>query len=106
MTNIQPFLDGCKGVDESVKTGVGNLASAITAIGGAEIVSAISSWFVGDNPISQFSDDIGIIATALNNFAAGISGFTETDNSSLTNATNAAKGLAELVKAVPWEAPE
>lgn len=28
MTNIQPFLDGCKGVDESVKTGVGNLASA------------------------------------------------------------------------------
>ena len=106
MTNIQPFLDGCKGVDESVKTGVGNLASAITAIGGAEIVSAISSWFVGDNPISQFSDDIGIIATALNNFAAGISGFTETDNSNLTNATNAAKGLAELVKAVPWEAPE
>ena len=106
MTNIQPFLDGCKGVDESVKTGVGNLASAITAIGGAEIVSAISSWFVGDNPISQFSDDIGIIATALNNFAAGISGFTETDNSNLTNATNVAKGLAELVKAVPWEAPE
>lgn len=106
MTNIQPFLDGCKGVDESVKTGVGNLASAITAIGGAEIVSAISSWFVGDNPISQFSDDIGIIATALNNFAAGISGFTETDNSNLTNAINAAKGLAELVKAVPWEAPE
>ena len=106
MTNLQPFLDGCKGVDESVKTGVGNLASAIIAIGGAEIVSAISSWFVGDNPISQFSDDIGIIATALNNFAAGISGFTETDNSNLTNATNAAKGLAELVKAVPWEAPE
>lgn len=61
---------------------------------------------VGDNPIGQFSDDIGIIATALNNFAAGISGFTETDNSNLTNATNAAKGLAELVKAVPWEAPE
>ena len=106
MTNIQPFLDGCKGVDESVKAGVGNLASAILAIGGAEIVSAISSWFVGDNPIGQFSDDIGIIATALNNFAAGISGFTETDNSNLTNATNAAKGLAELVKAVPWEAPE
>ena len=106
MTNIQPFLDGCKGVDESVKTGVGNLASAIIAIGGAEIVSAIGSWFVGDNPIGQFSGDIGIIATALNNFAAGISGFTETDNSNLTNATNAAKGLAELVKAVPWEAPE
>ena len=106
MTNIQPFLDGCKGVDESVKTGVGNLASAIIAIGGAEIVSAISSWFVGDNPISQFADDIGIIATALNNFASSISGFTETDNANLTNATNAAKGLAELVKAVPWEAPE
>lgn len=106
MTNIQPFLDGCKGVDESVKTGVGNLASAIIAIGGAEIVSAISSWFVGDNPISQFADDIGTIATALNNFAASISGFTETDNANLTNATNAAKGLAELVKAVPWEAPE
>ena len=106
MTNIQPFLDGCKGVDESVKTGVGNLASAIVAIGGAEIVSAISSWFVGDNPISQFADDIGIIATALNNFASSISGFTETDNANLTNATNAAKGLAELVKAVPWEAPE
>ena len=106
MTNIQPFLDGCKGVDESVKTGVGNLASVIIAIGGAEIVSAISSWFVGDNPISQFADDIGIIATALNNFASSISGFTETDNANLTNATNAAKGLAELVKAVPWEAPE
>ena len=106
MTNIQPFLDGCKGVDESVKTGVQNLASAIIAIGGAEIVSAIGSWFVGDNPISQFADDIGIIATALNNFASSISGFTETDNANLTNATNAAKGLAELVKAVPWEAPE
>lgn len=105
MTNIQPFLDGCKGVDESVKTGVANLADAIIAIGGAEIVSAISSWFIGDNPISQFSDDIGIIATALNNFAAGISGFTETDNANLTSATNAAKGLAELVQAVPWELP-
>lgn len=106
MTNIQPFLDGCKGVDESVKTGVSNLASAIIAIGGAEIVSAISSWFVGDNPISQFADDIGTIATALNNFASSISGFSETDNANLTNATNAAKGLAELVKAVPWQAPE
>ena len=106
MTNIQPFLEGCKGVDESVKTGVGNLASAMIAIGGAEIVTAISSWFVGDNPISKFADDIGIIATALNNFASSISGFTETDNANLTNATTAAKGLAELVKAVPWEAPE
>ena len=106
MTNIQPFLDGCKGVDESVKTGVSNLAAAIIAIGGAEIVSAISSWFVGDNPISQFAGDIGIIATALNNFASSISGFTETDNANLTNATNAAKGLAELVKAVPWELPQ
>ena len=106
MTNIQPFLDGCKGVDESVKTGVQNLAAAMVAIGGAEIVSAISSWFVGDNPISKFADDIGIIATALNNFATSISGFSETDNANITNATNAAKGLAELVKAVPWEAPE
>ena len=106
MENIQPFLDGCKSVDESVKTGVGNLASAIMAIGGAEVVSAISSWFVGDNPISQFADDIGIIALALNNFASSISGFTETDNANLTNATNAAKGLAELVKAVPWELPQ
>jgi len=106
MENVQPFLEGCKSVDESVKTGVGNLASAIMAIGGAEVVSAISSWFVGDNPISQFADDIGIIALALNNFASSISGFTETDNANLTNATNAAKGLAELVKAVPWELPQ
>ena len=106
MTNIQPFLDGCKGVDESVKTGVQNLAAAMVAIGGAEIVNAISSWFVGDNPISKFADDIGIIATALNNFATSISGFSETDNANITNATNAAKGLAELVQAVPWEAPE
>ena len=106
MTNIQPFLDGCKGVDESVKTGVQNLAAAMIAIGGAEIVTAISSWFVGDNPISKFADDIGTIGTALNNFATSISGFSETDNANITNATNAAKGLAELVKAVPWEAPE
>ena len=105
MTNIQPFLEGCKGVDESVKTGVSNLAEALIAIGSAEIVAAISSWFVGDNPISKFADDIGIIATALNNFATSISGFSETDNANITNATNAAKGLADLVQAVPWTLP-
>ena len=106
MTNIQPFLDGCKGVDESVKVGVGNLASAMVAIGGGEFVTAVVAWVTGDNPIIKFSDDIGTIAIALNNFATNLSGFSETNNTKITSVVNAAKGLAELVRAVPWDAPQ
>ena len=106
MTNLQPFLDGCKNVDESVVSGVGYLSLALLAISGSEFVTAITSWFVGDNPISKFADDLGIIATALNNFASNLSGFTSTDETTITSATTAAKGLAELVKAVPWELPQ
>ncbi len=106
MTNLQPFLDGCKTIDDSVVSGVGNLALALLAIGGAEFVNAIASWFVGENPITKFADDIGVLATALNTFAANLSGFTATDESTITNATNAATGLAELVKAIPWELPQ
>lgn len=113
MTNLEPFLNKAKGVGSNVVTGIKYLASAMTSISGAEFVNAVASWFVGQNPITKFSTDIGTIGTTLKNFADGVAAFADADDgstsnttSAVQNATAAAEGLASLAKAVPWDLPD
>lgn len=102
-TNVQPFLDSVKKIDDSVVAGVGRLTSVIIAIGGTEFVSALSGLFVGENPVTRFATDIETLAGGLSSFSLAIDGLEFGTNSKIGLATQAAESLATLVQAVKWD---
>ena len=102
--NLQPFLDNCKKIDNSAKTGVKNLSAIISSIAGAEFWNAVSSLFVGDNPVTKFVSDITELAKGLGSFANTVAqDFSNVTKSEIHKVVDAAESLTELVKAIPAE---
>lgn len=105
--NLKPFLDNVKGIDKSAKEGVKNLSAIITSISGAEFLNAVSSWVAGDNTVTLFVKDVKELAVGLGDFAQTVStSFKDVSKSEISKVINAADGLTDLVKSVPWESPK
>lgn len=99
MTNAQGFIDGIKSIDPSVSESAKNLASALLTICGAELLSTITNWLVGDN-------DMGEFGTKLKQFAQGIVDFSDVvkgkiDSKAVKAATDAGNLITKLADAVP-----
>lgn len=101
MTNLTPFIDGARTIDESLLTNVKNLAGVILALTGAGILEGIASWLNGgESSIAKFAEQIipfGEAMVAFSNTVAGI------DEGAVTAAANAGKMLAEMSGAIPRE---
>ena len=61
MTNVQPFIDGCKNIDGSILTGVGVLSGAIITLAAADLIAGLLEFL----PYSSSFADLG---TDLSNF--------------------------------------
>ena len=99
MTNAQGFITGIAGIDPSVTESAKNLASALLIICGANILSAITGWLVGDNDMAEFGGK-------LKQFGQGLVDFSDTvkdkiDSKSVSAATSAGELITELAKSVP-----
>ena len=99
MTNAQGFIDGIKSVDPSVSESAKNLASALLKICGAELLSAITNWLVGDN-------DMGEFGKKLKQFAQGIVDFSDVvkdkiDAKAVKAATEAGNLITKLADTIP-----
>ena len=93
MTKVQGFIDGVRDVDGDVVTGATNLATAILAISGAELVAGFvelvtyGTDLVGlGTSLSKFMDEAGTFITGLKNIDE--------------KAVSAARSLAEMIKAL------
>ena len=62
---IKGFVDGISTVDESTAAAAKNLALAILALCGAELLDAIASWITGGKDLGAFSESIAPLTKAI-----------------------------------------
>lgn len=98
MTNIQPFINGAKSIDESMMSGVRALADTILILTAADILDGLTSWITGGSSLTDFANQLVPFGTALKNFSNEVSGI---DESAVTSAANAGKVLAQMADNLP-----
>ena len=98
MTNLQPFINGVKQVDETSLTGVKSLVKMIALISGANILEKISSWLTGSSSMETFATQLDSFANAIISFSNKVSG--NIDESSVMAAANAGKMMAEMQQSI------
>ena len=100
MINATPFIDGAKGIDESVITGITNLAGAILALTAADIISGIASFLSGGSTFSDFGNKVAQLGPGLKQFSDSVAGI---DAVQVQAAAEAAKALADMCAIIPNE---
>ena len=98
MTNLGPFIEGMKAIDESILTNAKNLVSVITSITSASLMESITSWVTGSSSMETFGTELVAFGTAVKNFSAQVSGI---DEAAVTAAANAGTILANMASALP-----
>lgn len=92
MSCAQPFIDACKGVDESVITGAGYLTGAILALTAANFISGVTQLL----GLQTFS----MLGTRLSNFMDGAKPFLDGLKNVDSSDVEAAKAMAEVILAL------
>ena len=96
---LQPFFDVMRNVDTSIIDGTKNLAVALLAICGAELLGALTNFITGSNSLDGFGEK-------LKAFADGLVAFSDTvkdrvDPKAVEAASNAGKMVTELASSIP-----
>lgn len=101
-TNVSPFVEGIKGVDDSFATAVSSLADAILTLTTSNAINNIVSFFGGTNGI-----DFSSFGSQLSGFGDGIKAFYDKvkgiDGAAVESSAYAAQTLTELSKNLPRE---
>ena len=98
MTNLKPFIDGAKTVDESAMTGVSSIADIILTLTKANLLEGLTSWLTGGSSLATFGEQLVPFGTAMKNFSAEVSGINE---EAVTAAANAGMILAKMAETIP-----
>ena len=93
MTNVQPFIEGAKSIDNSVLKGVTSLGKAILAITAADLLNSIGSWFTGGNSMVDFANQLVPFGEGMKAYSDAVSGI---DTASITSSAKAVKALAKV----------
>lgn len=103
ITNLQPFIDGAKNIDDDVIGGVKTLTEAILTLSKANILEAIGSWLTGSSSIDTFGEQLPKLGTYLNQFASNLGTFGDDQIKSISSAANAIKEMAIAADQIPNE---
>lgn len=98
MTNAQPFIDGAKGIDSSVTTGITSLCKAILAMTGTDLLNAIASFITGGASFVKMGEQLKPFGEALSDYAQSVKGI---DAKDIQASAKAAKALVSLNDALP-----
>lgn len=98
ITNLQPFIDGVKGLDPSIGEGVGSLATAILTLTGAGLVDAIASFIGGGDSFQKLGENLSLLGDAVVSFSNTTAGV---NAEALTMSANATKALIEALTQIP-----
>lgn len=98
MTNAQPFIDGAKGIDSSVTTGITSLCKAILALTGTDLLNAIASFITGGASFVKMGEQLKPFGEALSGYAQSVKGI---DAKDIQASAKAAKALVSLNDALP-----
>lgn len=100
ITELKPFIDGVKGFDESTFKGVTSLAGAILALTGANLLSSITSFISGDNPLTKFAEQLVPFGKKLKEYSIAVEGIKADP---IIASAKAAKELAKMADVIPNE---
>lgn len=103
MTNITPFIEGAKKIDESVLNGVKAIADVIMTLTAANILEGLTSWFTGGSALDKFGSQLPQLGTNLSLFAKNLGTFGEAEIASISCAASAIKSMAEAADLIPNE---
>lgn len=99
MTNAQPFIDGAKGIDSSVTTGITSLCKAILTLTGTDLLNVIASVFSrGNVSFVKMGEQLKPFGEALSDYAQSVKGI---DAKDIQASAKAAKALVSLNDALP-----
>lgn len=98
MTNAQSFIDGAKGIDSSVTTGITSLCKAILALTGTDFLNAIASFITGGSSFVKMGEQLKPFGKALSDYAQSVKGINAED---IQASAKAAKALVSLNDALP-----
>lgn len=98
MKNAQPFIDGAKGIDSSVTTGITSLCEAILALTGTDLLNAIASFVTGGASFVKMGEQLKPFGEALSGYAQSVKGI---DAKDIQASAKAAKALVSLNDALP-----
>ncbi len=98
MTNLKPFLEGLKLVNEDTVMSVLSLAGMVIALTAASFLDAVASWITGGSSIVKFGEDLAAFAPNLKVYSDAVKGI---DSSAIQASANAAKLLTEFANNVP-----
>lgn len=98
MENLQPFIDGIKGLDESSTKAVNNLADAILKITASNVIQGLTSWAKGKADLGSFAKDLQAFGPAFAKYADSVKDIT---SEKLEGSTNAAKMLSDFAANLP-----
>lgn len=99
-TNITPFVEAAKNIDESVMSGVKSLAGAILCITAADLLSGITLFLTGGSSIAKFGKEIAEFGPSLKMFSDSVEGI---NPENVQAAAAAGKALAEMADTIPNE---
>lgn len=98
MKNAQPFIDGAKGIDSSVTTGITSLCKAILALTGTDLLNAIASFVTGGASFVKMGEQLKPFGEALSDYAQSVKGI---DAKDIQASAKAAKALVSLNDVLP-----
>lgn len=99
MNNAQPFIDGAKGIDSSVTTGITSLCKAILTLTGTDFLNVIASVFsMGNVSFVKMGEQLKPFGEALSDYAQSVKGINAED---IQASAKAAKALVALNDALP-----
>lgn len=98
--NASGFVSGVSSIDESVASGMKNLAEAILILTGAGLLDLATQWATGGSSLGSFAEDLEPFGEGLKGFASSVEGI---DGESVKGAIDVAKSLVEIANIIPNE---
>lgn len=97
---IKGFVDGISMVDESTAAAAKNLALAILALCGAELLDAVASWITGGKDLGAFSESIAPLTKAIVDMNDTLAG-KEIDTEKIQQISEIISTFTDLAKNLP-----
>lgn len=101
MTNLDPFLEGAKGITAEMLEGVGTLVSIILSITGASLLEGITSFITGSSSIESFGTQLTSLATALTDFVTNTASLSDGDITKVNTIAGIIDALVTAAGKVP-----
>ena len=98
MTNVQPFIDGARGIDAAMLDGVKALTEAILLITAADLLEGLTSWLTGGSSLSAFAGELVPFGAAMKSYGDAVA---DINTGAITASAVAAQSLARLQESLP-----